>query len=221
MVQYAPHTYYAPHAHDTTSLTLVIRGEIEERVASRVEHAGPLSVVVKPAGVEHADTFGPNGASTLQVVLSQADATQFAAASSRLDAWRWSHAAVSSGAMLALLRLATADPLATEVHASVDDHVLDVIAALEPAPEPRFTPRWLREAHALLASTTQTIRTIAISVGVHPVYLAYEFRRHEGMSPTEYRRRERLRRAARLIAETRKPLAEIALEWRVSPIRPR
>jgi AraC family transcriptional regulator len=210
-MRYAPHAYHAPHAHDPPSLTLVIRGEVEERVAARVERAGPLSVVVKPAGVVHSDTFGANGACTLQVTLSGHDAAEAAAATPRLDGWRWTHAGAAARALLALFRLTAAGGPAPGAE-SVDDLVLEAVAALEPATAGQAAPRWLREAHALLASGPLSIRTLAGVVGVHPVHLAHEFRRHHGHSPSEFRRRERLRRAARSIVETRRPLAAIAAE---------
>jgi AraC family transcriptional regulator len=64
----------------------------------------------------------------------------------------------------------------------------------------------------MLTSSPLSIRAIAVRLGVHPVHLAHAYRRHHGQSPTESRRQARLRRAARLLVETRWPLAAIAAE---------
>jgi AraC family transcriptional regulator len=46
---------------------------------------------------------------------------------------------------------------------------------------------------------------------VHPVHLAREFRRHFGLSPSEHRRRGRLRRAGRLLADSKVTLVDAAM----------
>jgi AraC-like DNA-binding protein len=211
IVRYEPHFHQALHAHDVASLTLVVRGQIEERVGAHVERAGPLSVVVKPVAVWHSDTFGPNGATTLQIVLSAQDASHLAAGTPRLSHWCWSHAAAPARKLLEIFNLAS-DAAAPDAAVSADEFVLEAVAAFEPVTAPRAWPRWLLEGKERLVSSAQSIRSIASAVGVHPVHFAHEFRLREGMAPTQYRRRERLRRAARLIAETGRPLAEIAID---------
>lgn len=211
---YAPGTAQPRHAHDRTFLSLVVRGDLEERVGRVAEAAGALSVVVKPAGVEHADAFGRRGAVTLQLQLSAADEANARAEGCRLEAWRWVHAPDSVRPLLGLLwRLREPADLAVAPPGdTLEELVVEAVASLDPPPPAGIPPRWLLRAREALDEGAISIHEVAESLGVHPVHLAREFRRHFGTSPSEHRRRGRVRRAGRLLADSAVPLADAALE---------
>jgi AraC family transcriptional regulator len=194
-------------------VSLLVRGDLEERVGRRVETAGPLSVVVKPAGVEHADRFGRRGAVAVQVVLSPADEGW---ADGAMDAWRWSHAPEAARPLLRLLG-ALHEPsgpeplLNTSPLPPMEDLLCEVLAGLAAGPSRGPSPPWLARACRALDEESASIREVARAIGIHPVHLAREFRRRFGVTPTAYRRRGRVRRAARLLAHSTLPLAETAL----------
>lgn len=213
VVHYAPRAVQPRHAHDRTFLSLVVRGNLEERVGRAVQEAGALSVVVKPAGVEHADTFGDRGAVTLQLSLSPADEAAARAEGCRLDAWRWVHAPDSVRPLLGLLRrLHEPDGLpAAGAPARPEELVIEAVATLDPLPSAGSPPRWLLRAREALDQDSVSIHDVAGDSGVHPVHLAREFRRHFGVSPSEHRRRGRVRRAGRLLADSDVTLVDAAL----------
>lgn len=76
-------------------------------------------------------------------------------------------------------------------------------------------PPWLKQARDLLHdqfSESMSLARVAESVGVHPVYLASEFRRRFGSTVGEYVRRLRIEYACREISAcSEAPLAQIAL----------
>jgi AraC family transcriptional regulator len=219
LVRYRSGERQARHAHERSSIALVLRGAVEERVGSSVERGTPLSVVVKPAGIEHADIFGHGGAMTLQLTLSAADRSLAATAGPGVEGWRWCHAEEPARAMLRLARLlqstpgdARGDRRASD-HSGLDDLVCETIATLvDPVTSGGGRPPpWLLRVREALEADPATIRSLAARERVHPVVLARLFRRSFGMTPTAYRRRARARRAASLIANTRGSLCEIAL----------
>src|SRR5262249_15470783 len=55
IVRYRSGMRQAPHAHDELHLSIVLRGTVSETVAGRTEVLGPLSLVSKDPGVEHAN----------------------------------------------------------------------------------------------------------------------------------------------------------------------
>src|SRR5690606_19726732 len=59
----------ARHAHPYTNLSVILAGSLRERVGRDEVTVGPLRVVVKPADTEHANRFGPEGATLLRVEL--------------------------------------------------------------------------------------------------------------------------------------------------------
>ena len=183
------------HAHDYMGVTLLLAGSLRESAGRREEAAGALSIVVKPAGVEHADEVGPHGARTLQIAFDPGATDALAAGV--LDDWRWLHGDPAVAPMLALLRMTRRRE--TLRSADVEDCVVDTIASLATRPRPlRDAPAWLRRVRqALDDDAGQTsVRELARDAGVHEVSLSRAFRSCFGCTISEYRRRIRLRRAA-------------------------
>ncbi|MFW6078729.1 MAG: AraC family transcriptional regulator [Gemmatimonadota bacterium] len=203
------------HAHADATATLVIAGACLERVGSREELGTSLSVVVKPAGVEHANEWGPRDASTIQLRIRADYIETLSRDGIDLGPWRWVHGAPVVREFLAFRAvLGIARPRSD---AEVADRVLDLLGALDAhtrtAAALRAVPPWLaRVKESLDDRITDGVRVsgLADEAGVHPVSLTRAFRRHFGVSVTEYRRRERLRRAARTIGRSPAALSTIA-----------
>jgi len=76
-------------------------------------------------------------------------------------------------------------------------------------------PFWLRRAREALHAHFQSplrLSTVAGWVGIHPVHLAREFRKHHGSTVGQYVRRLRVESASRKLVESDSPLAAIAVE---------
>ena len=209
-IAYAAGLTQAPHAHATTSVTLVLGGQIEERVGRRTESARAMSLVVKPAGVEHANRVGPRGAHTLQVELEPRSEL---AAEASLSDWRWFHSSRAAAPFLAVLEaLFDAPP----DEASTTTAVCDVLGILgqEIAARRRPAPSWLKrvadEVDADFAKNID-VADLARRNGVHPVSLARAFRRHYAMSITERIRARRVREGVRLLVESSVDLVSVAM----------
>jgi AraC family transcriptional regulator len=203
-VDYAAGWRQPPHAHESTGVTLVVAGGFRETACGREESATALSVVVKPAGVVHADEIGAQGARTILLEIEDP-----ALLPERLGPWRWLHAGPGVRPLLAL-----AAALRGEAR-PIEDTILELLGEVtdsSPA-APRDPPAWVRRAREALddadpASTR--VRDLAGELDVHPVSLTRAFRRHFGMPVTVYRRRVRLRRAAARLAGGRSQLTRIA-----------
>ncbi len=196
-VVYAPGWRQPRHAHESAGVTLVVAGAFRETACGREESATALSVVVKPAGVVHADEIGAEGARTILVEIEDP-----ALLPERLGPWRWLHAGPGVRPLLAL-----AAALRAEAR-PIEDTVLDLLGEVSDTgrPVPRDPPAWVRRAREALDDADPSaarVRVLAEVLDVHPVSLARAFRRHFGLPVTAYRRRVRLRRAAAQLAGTR------------------
>lgn len=215
-VRYPPAYRHATHAHSRRSITLIVQGDLEERVGADRVRASALSLVVKPPGVDHADAFGPDGATTVQIIVSEEDESRLGAESGGFGPWRWVHAGAAARPMLEWLRRMRAPGAARSpgrASEEADDLFIEAVSALA-APAPRRAgppPRWLAGAHAALSAEAVSVRSVAAHARVHPVHLAREFRREFGVTPSQHRRRERLRRAAELLSRPDAPLTTVAL----------
>jgi AraC family transcriptional regulator len=200
---YSPGCCHPPHAHDQLHLSLALRGRIAERVGDTIEHAGALSAVVKDPGVTHADEFGRTGAVMARLVIPEHRFADLVPDKGDAPAWAWTH---DPAAATPFLRLVERAARGQKVFSVDDGDVVDLLAAFAPAPAGLargVPPRWLRLVMEQLHdadSANLTVRDLARSAEVHPVYLARAVRRWYGTSPAAELRRARLRRAADAIA---------------------
>jgi len=210
LIEYAPGTRQPAHVHSRDSVTLVLRGDLVEGSEHGNEHAAALSVVAKPAGVEHEDVFGPRGALTLQIELPR-DRRLTAKAMPRASTC-WEHAGPACCALLRLLALldrstvqTAAGPTDTLVHRTLAG--LTFVSASDAQ-----SPPWLIEVRLALEHESTPIASLASRFGVHPVYLARRFHTQFGVSPAAHRVRRRVQRAARALLEADSPLVTVALD---------
>jgi AraC family transcriptional regulator len=213
-VEYVPDYRQPAHAHEEASVTLVLSGIVREQACSREEHGSALSVVVKPPGVRHTNEWGPNPTLTLQVAFAADVLSDVAATAPALEQWRWLHARPVAAAMLALLARMRREVSCALTGVCLEDRVFDVLAAVtDDAPLGGEPPAWLRRVREAVEDdphATLPLTRLARDAGVHPVSLSRAFRRHFGCTLTEYRRRQRLRRAAAAIAADGEGLGRIA-----------
>jgi AraC family transcriptional regulator len=215
---YPPGLCQPRHAHAETTVTIVIGGSLRERVGCVEEIARPLSIVVKPGGTEHADEFGCEGTRTVQIALTDAEASNAAAWERTLRVWRWTHGGPGVRSFLALARLLrSADSVcggerADEIEWAAHD-VLAAVGRHAGASDARTPPRWLQIVREELDGAGRApprVRVLAASAGVHPVYLARQFRRFYGCSVTEYLKQRRLQRTADLMTSNDDPLSLVS-----------
>ena len=212
-VRYAPDLRQPRHADDAIQISLVLGGGLVERAGAREERAGPLSLVVKARGVEHADAYGPEGALLFSLALRGDAGERLIDDPGRLPAWRWIPGAPAARPLLRLLdRLA--GPGA--VVAGDDPDVLAVLAAVTDGAERSpggVAPAWLQRVRERLDEEDAVrVGAAARDAGVHPVYLARCFRRWYGCSVAGYLQRVRLRRSATLMHRGAYTLGRVAHE---------
>jgi len=212
-VDYAADRRQGLHAHPGASVTLVLRGSVRERAGRREETGRPLSVVVKPVGVEHADHYGDRGLGTVQILLPRETEDEGRRAGADLGGWRWVHAGPATAPFLGVVRGLRAEP---GDGVGLEWAVYDTLAALladRGAAGHRDPPAWLARARQEIDDAppaSLTVEGVASEAGVHPVSLTRAFRNFYGLTTSRYLRRVRVRHAARLIAETGVPLARVA-----------
>lgn len=211
-VRYEPGFRQATHTDDRVQISVVLKGSLVERVGRREAHAGPLGLVVKARGVEHADDYGASGVLIGSLALEGDEGERLLDAGASFPAWRWSH---GSPALRPLLRLVDRVAGARSALDADDADVLDVLALVSAPPPPEvrgLPPAWLARVRERFDDGERPRLGIAAAqAGVHPVYLARAFRRWFGCSVSTYLSRARVGHAARLLASPGTPLTHVAL----------
>ena len=153
--------------------------------------SGPLPVLARPAGCHRLHSGfepAPSPAEAMASALAQ-----------ELEDKRDGRAAVRSALMLALIEhLASSPQFSTETEAPS-----------------AFAQSGIERLLKLIderLSSHLSLDKLAKAAGVSPYYLSRSFRSTMGVNIYSYIRERRLKLACRLLAETRKPLAEIAYE---------
>lgn len=201
----------ARHTHEDAHFILLLDGHYlsSARGAGHL-HAEP-ALIYNPPGTTHQDTFPEARGRFVGISMS---AARFAEAAEVAEPGEaairiWDPRALETAHRIAREVAHGGNALGLEalclelVGAFAREHTLE-----------RRPPRWLAQAREVLhdrAREEVTMAEVARDAGVHPVYLARMFRRFFGCTPAEYVRQCRVERAAGLVREGKRPLAEIAV----------
>ena len=202
------------HTHPGPTLCFVYAGAFTESFAGATLECTLGTLKITPAGEPHWNRFGREDTHGL---LAEAEASRVESLGGYATVLAERGSFLDEGLAVLAWRVAgemrrrdSAAPLA------IEGLLLELLAGVARERDLRLTgamPRWLVEARDYLHDPGQvgSLSELAMAVGVHPVTLARGFRKAYGCSVGAYLRWRRVARAARELAETETPLAEIAL----------
>jgi AraC family transcriptional regulator len=203
------------HNHELTNIAFVLNGSFTEVLDNRSIECQPQSLLIKPAGEAHANSYGRQGMRCLLIEVGQRQLESLHSWSQALN--RVSHVRGGSLSMLGMklykeFRLMDgATPLA------IEGLMLELVAGLSrqlTITSDSKRPRWLERARDILEADFHdsiSLTSVAEAVDVHPVHLARVFRKHFRCTPGEYVRHLRIDFACRELSQLDKSLVEIAL----------
>jgi AraC family transcriptional regulator len=205
-VRYAPGAHQPRHRHADGSLSLVLAGELTEITSAASCRAVAGSLVLKPAGYWHANTYGPRGARIAQVLPT--DRSTLGDGDSRR--YRWFEAPRLARKVIGLLRHRSGRSEFTEMAMW---EAIDGLMSPTAANQTGARPGWWADAVDLLDECVEqpiSVADVARRVGVHPVHLARVCRRQLGCTVREYIRGRRVLAAWRAWERGSESLAAIA-----------
>lgn len=202
------------HTHEDAHLVLPLCGPYRSSAAGAPEHADRSVVIYNPPGTSHRDRFDATDGIvsgsffTLSIPADEIGRAQSAGALP-------DHAVALRGPRVrALIHRLSAECFAWGSGSTliVEGLCLELLGALARGGRlPAAPPPWLNEARARLEDPAPiTVEAVAAAAGVHPVYLARQFRRHFEISPGELHLEARIARACALLEQARMPLSEVA-----------
>jgi AraC family transcriptional regulator len=208
-----PGTRIPRHSHERAHVAFVLRGAFTERCERKELACRPLSVSFLAPGLSHSDDFrervhcllveiAAERLERLRAVLPMRDPVFLQGGRAAWLLMRLYQEAREADAASAL---------------AVEGLALEVLAAVsreQSAGSQARPPRWLTRAKELIDARfreTTTHDELANAVGVHPVHLASQFRKHFKRTIGQHVRWLRIEHASRQLAASDAPLAEIAL----------
>ncbi|HJQ67863.1 MAG TPA: AraC family transcriptional regulator [Blastocatellia bacterium] len=212
---YPPELRIAKHLHEQAYFCIVLQGNYTENYGKGVRTCEQRTVTFHPAGEAHSDHFHREGGRIFSVEIDPLWVERVGELSPIFD-----HGDRFCGGLMASLVVRIYNEF-HEIDAAsrlaIEGLSLEVIAEAlrrQSRSTERKAPRWLEKARELLHdqfSEHHSVSQIADSVGVHPVHLVREFRRHYHQTVCEYLRRLRVEYACRRLSDTDTPLIDIAL----------
>ena len=202
------------HSHGRAYISLVLQGSYTETYGTRTRICKPSTVIFHPPDEVHADLFHSAGGRCFNIHVDHDWLNHVREYAATLDC----PADFYGGSLYWLTtrlyhEFRELDELAP---LAIEGLMLEIIAEASRAGKPTDckSPRWIEETRESLHaqfSEHLTLSEIAASVGVHPVHLAREFRKHYRCTVGEYVRRLRIEFACHEIATTEARLVDIAL----------
>lgn len=202
------------HQHEPAYFGLVLKGGYRETLglSTKVREAAPMSAFYHPRGETHAVEFFSSNVRIFRIEISDRRQYELHEKCRIPD----EPAAFQGGTMSALsLRLYREFRQRDQWSGlAIEGLTLEILAELSRRSAKSSDRAWLESAREILEDNfiePPTLDELAREVGVHPVHLAREFRRHFNCTIGDFCRGRRIERAGRQIASTDLPISEIAL----------
>ena len=211
---YFANTKVPKHSHQHAVLCVGLTGMCSEVIAGKVRQYEAMTVEFLPADQFHSLDFPCADTRAFSIDIATGWIERAREFSLRLDNSVHAH-----GGLLSALMMKTYDEfrhLDSASAVAIQGLTMEMLAAVSrnnPNLPDRRPQRWLACAEEFLReSFTEhlTLAQVATGAGVHPVYLAREFRRFHGCTIGEYIRRLRVERACRQLSSSDESLATIA-----------
>ena len=203
------------HAHDQPTICYVMRGRFTEYSGGQAVDCGSGTLKVMPAGEPHSNRFLGVATRGLRIDVDRERLADSPAIARALD--ERVHLTGGPAAAVARRLLREVDQDDDAARLTTEGLALELLGALTRERLPRITtiPSWARRADDLLREgfpARPSLTDLARQVGVQPATLARGYRAAFGCTIGERVRTLRVEAAARALARSDIPLAEIALQ---------
>lgn len=212
--QYPEESRVPKHDHEDAFCCVALSGSCTEVYRNRARDIKPFTVDFLPASQLHSLEFRSSGVRAFSIDIPSTWLERLREYSLDLNHSIHSKAGRASSLMMRMYReFHSTDSESTLAIEGLSLELLAEISRQRPRIDERRRPKWLDATRDLLhAHFTEPIplEGIADAVGVHPVHLAREFRRHFGCTVGDYMRHLRIDYASAELSKSNRSLAEIA-----------
>lgn len=213
--EYAAGVQLPKHSHDQSYFCITIQGSYRESYDRRMQLCTPNTLAFHPAGAAHLARFGKSNARTFNIELLTVMIERLRECRITLD--RPLYLRQGSTSWLALKLYAEYKSMDACSALVIEGLFLQIVAETSrnlDGKVGRKPPRWLKDARDFVHdnfSESLSLKTIASTVGIHPVYLATAFHQHYGVTVGDYVRNLRIDFACTQMLRGDQSLSDIAV----------
>jgi AraC family transcriptional regulator len=211
---YPPGLRVSTHSHEKANFCIALQGSCSEFYGRKLREYKPLALDFLPANHTHSLTFNGEPLRCFNVDVASHTLNSVREYSLVLDESLHCHGGSLAWLFMRLYKEFLQKDTASQL--AIEGLMLEMLAAVSrkriDVPELR-PPRWLQQAEEMLRARfldELSLSDISQAVGVHPVHLSREFRRHYHSSVGEYIRKLRIEYACKEMLNPDISLSEIA-----------
>jgi AraC family transcriptional regulator len=212
---YLPGNRIPMHSHENAHMSWILKGIQQEEDGRETRLCEPDTLAFRPARTTHAHRIGPTGLLCLHIEFGacwvEREQHRSWALTTAAHSRKYELSTVMGRIYQEFLHPDEVSPLA------IEGEVLRILSKLcrsSSSSERRSVPPWLRQARDILHerySESLSLRAISDCVGVHPVHLAREFRRHYQATVATTLRQLRIQAACKAMGEGDLALIDIGM----------
>jgi AraC family transcriptional regulator len=213
---YPPRLRILPHSHENAYFCFILQGSYTEVYGAKTRDCTAFTLAFHPPAEVHSENFDDSEVHSFNVEIEP----------SRIDRIRQYSRILDTpihlrGGMPAMIATRLYSEFRSQDDISplaIEGLFLELLSAAERRSTGLWRCKsntWLKRAKDLLHARfgdSMSLSEIAAEVGVHPVYLAREFRRCFRCTIGDYVRQLRIEHACRALNDTDAPLKEVALD---------
>jgi len=216
LLHHSPGTRLRTHEHAGASLSLILKGSQREQVAGREYECRRYSATLKGPGIEHSNQIGTEPTSGLFLELSRETGDELVEAAGRpLGAVVHREAPIRHLVQRIALELSRGLVGQSLMVEGLLFELLGTLLRTRALDRPRARDSRLSRAVEFLESSFRqriTVARVAREAGVHPSYLAEQFRAGLAVSIGEWVRNRRLEFAREALEDRAVPISRIAFQ---------
>lgn len=214
---YIPNRKMSHHAHEFAAFSFILCGSYDETIEKKhVRICKPNMTVFHPSNETHSVNFHNVTTKIVRVSLNNRWLEKFNEPSFTFNQPATLESETTSNLFKKIYtEFCTPDSFSSF---AIEGLTLELFAVMgrnaSCRKEENKTPRWLDAVREMLHenySGETTLQSLAESAGVHPVYLARQFRKFYHMTVGDYIRQLRIEKASHQLSNTKQSISEIAL----------
>lgn len=216
VTSYQPQSRVGSHSHKFNLVGMLTHGAMDESIGTQQKYnCRPFDIGLQPAGVNHSNRIGNHGLRSVMILFNDSFAERLGVKSAHLKSYRFLRQCVAVRLGMYLYERIMSGRVSQDEFCSVVQEMFRNIVRQRDV-EMAKKPGWLIKVLGVTAAnknwSLESVDTLARNAKCHPDYFSRCFKKHFGETYGNFKSRNRVCHAARMLAGTTISPAEIAME---------
>lgn len=215
VTSYEAQTFVSSHSHKFNLVGMLTHGEMDESTGRyQIFNCRSFDIGLQPAGVSHSNRIGNTGLRSVMILFNDRFAARLGIKSAHLKTYAFLKQCVAVRMGTYLYEKILSDRVSKDEFCAIAQDLLRNIVRQRDV-ETASKPNWLKIFEMSRPSANwalDSVETLARKAKRHPDYFSRCFKEHFGETYCNFRSRNRVCHAARMLTSTTGSPAEIAID---------